>query len=100
MKIICAGQSDTGMAFTAKYADYNFSFGKGLDTPTACSERRRSCGGSPLILALVTAARNGRYASAASALADPQYGLHAARTRQQTSISNATPGSLGAFNDL
>ena len=30
MKIICAGQSDTGMDFTAKYADYNFSFGKGL----------------------------------------------------------------------
>jgi pyrimidine oxygenase len=38
MKIICAGQSDTGMDFTAKYADYNFSFGKGLDTPTAWSD--------------------------------------------------------------
>jgi pyrimidine oxygenase len=38
MKIICAGQSDTGMDFTAKHADYNFSFGKGLNTPTACSD--------------------------------------------------------------
>ena len=38
MKIICAGQSDTGMDFTAKYANYNFSFGKGLNTPTACSD--------------------------------------------------------------
>ncbi|MFD1702530.1 pyrimidine utilization protein A [Methylopila henanensis] len=35
MKIICAGQSDAGMAFSAKYADYNFCFGKGLNTPTA-----------------------------------------------------------------
>ncbi len=35
MKIICAGQSDEGLAFSAKYADYNFVFGKGLNTPTA-----------------------------------------------------------------
>ncbi len=35
MKIICAGQSDAGMAFSAKYADYNFCFGKGVNTPTA-----------------------------------------------------------------
>lgn len=35
MKIICAGQSDAGLAFTAKYADYNFGFGKGVNTPTA-----------------------------------------------------------------
>lgn len=35
MKIICAGQSDTGLEFSAKYADYNFVFGKGLNTPTA-----------------------------------------------------------------
>ena len=35
MKIICAGQSDDGLAFSAKYADYNFVFGKGLNTPTA-----------------------------------------------------------------
>ncbi len=35
MKIICAGQSAAGMAFTATYADYNFCFGKGINTPTA-----------------------------------------------------------------
>jgi pyrimidine oxygenase len=35
MKIICAGQSDAGLAFTAQYADYNFAFGKGFNTPTA-----------------------------------------------------------------
>jgi pyrimidine oxygenase len=37
MKLICAGQSDAGMAFTAKYADYNFCFGMGFNTPTACA---------------------------------------------------------------
>jgi pyrimidine oxygenase len=35
MKIICAGQSEAGMAFSAQYADYNFCFGKGVNTPTA-----------------------------------------------------------------
>jgi pyrimidine oxygenase len=35
MKIICAGQSDAGMAFSAQYADYNFCFGKGVNTPVA-----------------------------------------------------------------
>ena len=35
MKIICAGQSGAGMAFTAKHADYNFCFGRGVNTPTA-----------------------------------------------------------------
>jgi pyrimidine oxygenase len=35
MKIICAGQSEAGMAFSANYADYNFCFGKGINTPTA-----------------------------------------------------------------
>ncbi len=35
MKIICAGQSEAGMAFTARHADYNFCFGKGLNTPAA-----------------------------------------------------------------
>ena len=35
MKIICAGQSDAGLAFTARHADYNFCFGKGVNTPTA-----------------------------------------------------------------
>ena len=35
VKIICAGQSGAGLAFTARYADYNFCLGKGLNTPTA-----------------------------------------------------------------
>ncbi|WP_053145708.1 pyrimidine utilization protein A [Erwinia billingiae] len=35
VKVICAGQSDAGMAFSAKHADYNFCFGKGVNTPTA-----------------------------------------------------------------
>ncbi|KQP04596.1 pyrimidine utilization protein A [Methylobacterium sp. Leaf93] len=35
MKIICAGQSAAGMEFTARYADYNFCFGKGVNTPKA-----------------------------------------------------------------
>ncbi|MBD0786430.1 pyrimidine utilization protein A [Vibrio sp. Y2-5] len=35
MKIICAGSSDAGMAFSAKYADHNFIFGKGVNTPKA-----------------------------------------------------------------
>lgn len=35
MKVICAGQSDAGMAFSARYADFNFCFGKGVNTPTA-----------------------------------------------------------------
>ena len=38
MKVICAGQSDAGLAFTARYADYNFCFGKGINTPTACAD--------------------------------------------------------------
>jgi pyrimidine oxygenase len=35
VKIICAGSSDEGLAFTAKYADYSFALGKGVNTPTA-----------------------------------------------------------------
>jgi pyrimidine oxygenase len=35
MKVICAGQSDAGVAFSAKYADSNFIFGKGVNTPQA-----------------------------------------------------------------
>jgi pyrimidine oxygenase len=38
MKIICAGSSDEGLAFSAKYADYAFCFGKGVNTPTAFQE--------------------------------------------------------------
>jgi pyrimidine oxygenase len=35
MKIICAGSSDEGLAFSAKYADYAFCLGKGVNTPKA-----------------------------------------------------------------
>jgi pyrimidine oxygenase len=35
VKLICAGSSDEGLAFTAKYADYAFALGKGVNTPTA-----------------------------------------------------------------
>ncbi|MBL8556806.1 MAG: pyrimidine utilization protein A [Phenylobacterium sp.] len=35
VKIICAGSSDEGLAFTAEYADYSFALGKGTNTPTA-----------------------------------------------------------------
>ncbi|KKW67870.1 pyrimidine monooxygenase [Lampropedia cohaerens] len=35
MEIICAGSSDAGVAFSAKYANHNFIFGKGINTPKA-----------------------------------------------------------------
>jgi pyrimidine oxygenase len=35
--LISAGQSDAGMAFIARHADYNFVFGMGFNTPTACA---------------------------------------------------------------
>ena len=35
MKLICAGQSNAGLEFTARYADYNFCLGKGVNTPAA-----------------------------------------------------------------
>ena len=38
MKIICAGSSDAGLAFSAKWADYAFCLGKGVNTPTAFSD--------------------------------------------------------------
>ena len=34
-KLICAGSSNEGLAFTAQYADYSFALGKGTNTPTA-----------------------------------------------------------------
>ena len=37
-KLICAGSSDEGLAFTAKYADYSFALGKGTNTPTAFAD--------------------------------------------------------------
>ena len=41
MKIICAGQSEAGMMFSAQHADYNFCFGKGVNTPTAFAPAAR-----------------------------------------------------------
>jgi len=41
VKIICAGSSDEGLAFTAKYADYSFALGKGTNTPTAFASVNR-----------------------------------------------------------
>ena len=35
VKLICAGSSDAGLAFTAQYADYSFALGVGTNTPTA-----------------------------------------------------------------
>ena len=35
MKIICAGSSDDGLAFSAQWADYAFCLGKGVNTPKA-----------------------------------------------------------------
>jgi pyrimidine oxygenase len=35
MKIICAGSSDEGLAFSARWADYAFCLGKGVNTPKA-----------------------------------------------------------------
>jgi pyrimidine oxygenase len=34
IKIVSAGQSDTGMEFGAKYCDYNFILGMGINNPT------------------------------------------------------------------
>ena len=38
MKLICAGSSDEGLAFSAKWADYAFCLGKGVNTPTAFAD--------------------------------------------------------------
>jgi pyrimidine oxygenase len=35
MKIICAGSSEAGLAFSAQWADYAFCLGVGVNTPTA-----------------------------------------------------------------
>jgi pyrimidine oxygenase len=37
VKLISAGQSDAGMRYIARYADYNFVFGMGFNTPAACA---------------------------------------------------------------
>jgi len=38
IKIVCAGQSQTGVEFAAQHADYNFCFGMGLNEPKKCQE--------------------------------------------------------------
>jgi pyrimidine oxygenase len=38
MKIICAGSSEAGLAFSAKWADYAFCLGKGVNKPTAFAD--------------------------------------------------------------
>jgi pyrimidine oxygenase len=35
IKVVCAGQSRRGLDFMARYADYNFCIGKGINTPRA-----------------------------------------------------------------
>ncbi|MCA8927917.1 MAG: pyrimidine utilization protein A [Alphaproteobacteria bacterium] len=35
IELVAAGQSDTGMAFTAEYCDYQFVLGTGVNTPAA-----------------------------------------------------------------
>lgn len=35
IELVAAGQSDTGMAFTAEHCDYQFVLGSGVNTPTA-----------------------------------------------------------------
>src|SRR5690606_16977479 len=35
--VVSAGQSPAGMAFAAEYADFNFTLGSGINTPTAHS---------------------------------------------------------------
>ena len=52
MKIICAGQSDAGMMFSATYADYNFCLGQGVNTPTGFAPAARKL--------LAATARTGR----------------------------------------
>jgi pyrimidine oxygenase len=41
MKIICAGSSEEGLAFSAKWADYAFCLGKGVNTPTAFADNNQ-----------------------------------------------------------
>lgn len=39
--IVAAGQSPAGMEFAARYADFNFALGSGINTPTAHEESNR-----------------------------------------------------------
>ena len=38
IKVVAAGQSDRGMEFASQYCDFNFAFGKGVNTPTQGAE--------------------------------------------------------------
>ncbi len=38
IELVCAGQSDQGMAFASQYTDYNFCSGEGLNTPKSCAK--------------------------------------------------------------
>ncbi len=56
--IVSAGQSDVGMMFAAKYADYSFCLGEGVNTPTKCTNTI-----GRLMKAVATTGRNvGAYA--------------------------------------
>ena len=57
MKVICAGQSDAGLEFTARYADYNFCFAKGINTPPPARY-----GGAHAVLAAETGRKVASYA--------------------------------------
>jgi pyrimidine oxygenase len=41
IKLVSAGQSEVGMEFAARYADYNFILGAGVNTPTAFAPMNR-----------------------------------------------------------
>ena len=43
IKLICAGQSDAGMAFTASMPTTTSRFGKGINTPTAFAPTSNAC---------------------------------------------------------
>ena len=37
IELVCAGQSDQGMAFASQFTEYNFCSGEGLNTPKSCA---------------------------------------------------------------
>jgi pyrimidine oxygenase len=39
IKLVAAGQSDRGVEFAARYCDFNFAFGEGVNTPVAAAYR-------------------------------------------------------------
>ncbi len=56
IELVCAGQSDTGMAFASAHTEYNFCSGDGLNDPMSCA---------PIVARLVAA--NGRSGRAVGA---------------------------------